>query len=724
MDSADSSQEVYFALYRYTPSIPAAAVFVAVFVALAVFHGVFLVRHRALFFIPFIVGLFFEAAGYAARIFSHYDTLALGPYIVQTMLILVAPPLFAASIYMTLGRLILRLEAEWASMIRVKYITKIFVIGDVVSFLLQCGGGGYMAAGSLSAMENGERIVIAGLAVQLVFFGFFMFFSAVFHYRVRSDPQHSVRPITADTRFSSSWEAMMWCLYGACILIFIRSVFRVVEFVQGNDGYIMKREYLLYVFDAVLMALQAALLLLAYPGAIVKGSRRTGDCDEAKPICGACALRGEPCGFPPDTSRQPRRERDDAPGGATSRQAQTGPPSVSNARSPHALEFDLSPAPSNVAAEANSQSMNMVDLQLLSYFMIHTGKNMSLIPSRQKVWQTVIPRLAARHEFLMHLLLALAGLDYFHPDGNPDADLPMGSASGTDNSTSMGVEYHLQLVVRHHQCGLQGFRNQLSALSDSNCHEIFAGSLLLVGFAFASLRMRNWNDSHTSPLQPLRKPRLDWIYLIRGLTAVVEQCWPSLRMGPLREMLQYPGATEDWKMYPEAMSTTFIPRGCSPRISRFCQGAYRALSRLHALEGSTPSSTAEDSPETRPSGLKDGLDLVESVYMRILYLAQFSRDEKCTSVEIQADMEDAAVMGWPQALSEEFLATLGDPDVAPNLSLVILAYLYLALALFEAAWFLNGAFDEDIQKIYALCKSYGDRTLISLMEWPVSVIND
>ncbi|KAL4749222.1 hypothetical protein BDW72DRAFT_214197 [Aspergillus terricola var. indicus] len=450
-------------------------------------------------------------------------------------------------------------------------------------------------------------------------------------------------------------------------------------------------------------------------------SRRV-KCDEAKPICGACALRGESCGFPPDTSRQPRREKEDALPGATTRQARRGPPSVTNIRSPHALEFDLPPAPSTVAAEASPQSMNMVDLQLLSYFMIHTCNNMSLVPSRQKVWQTVIPRLAARHEFLMHLLLALAGLDYFHPDGHPDADFPIGGASGADHFTPMGVEHHLQLLVRHHQCGLQGFRNQLSALSDSNCHEVFAGSCLLVGFAFASLRMRNWSDSHTSPLQPPKKPRLDWIYLIRGLTAVVEQCWPSLRMGPLRELMQYPGATEDWKLYTEATFTAVTPRGCSPRISRFCQGAYRALGRLQALEGSTPSSAAEDSPETRSSGVKDGLDLVESVYMRILHLVQFSRDEKCTSVEIQADMEDAAVMGWPQALSEEFLETLGDSDVAPSLSLVILAYLYLTLALFEAAWFLNGAFDEDIQKIYALCKSYGDRTLISLMEWPVSVI--
>jgi RTA1 like protein len=81
-----------------------------------------------------------EAAGYIARIFSHDDTLALAPYIVQTMLILIAPPLFAASIYMTLGRLIRVLRAEHASIVPVGYLTKSFVTGDVVSFLLQCGG--------------------------------------------------------------------------------------------------------------------------------------------------------------------------------------------------------------------------------------------------------------------------------------------------------------------------------------------------------------------------------------------------------------------------------------------------------------------------------------------------------------------------------------------------------------------------------------------------------
>lgn len=56
------------------------------------------------------------------------------------MLILVAPPLFAASIYMTLGRVIVALNCHQFSIVPVRFLTKIFVIGDVISFLLQCGG--------------------------------------------------------------------------------------------------------------------------------------------------------------------------------------------------------------------------------------------------------------------------------------------------------------------------------------------------------------------------------------------------------------------------------------------------------------------------------------------------------------------------------------------------------------------------------------------------------
>lgn len=63
-----------------------------------------------------------------------------GPYIIQSTLLLVAPALFAASIYMELGRIIMMVKGERFALIRVNWTTKIFVAGDVLSFLMQASG--------------------------------------------------------------------------------------------------------------------------------------------------------------------------------------------------------------------------------------------------------------------------------------------------------------------------------------------------------------------------------------------------------------------------------------------------------------------------------------------------------------------------------------------------------------------------------------------------------
>lgn len=64
----------------------------------------------------------------------------LGPYIMQSLLLLVAPALFAASVYMELGRIILVTDGEAHAIIRRRWLTKLFVAGDVLSFLVQSGG--------------------------------------------------------------------------------------------------------------------------------------------------------------------------------------------------------------------------------------------------------------------------------------------------------------------------------------------------------------------------------------------------------------------------------------------------------------------------------------------------------------------------------------------------------------------------------------------------------
>lgn len=86
--------------------------------------------------------LLVELIGYAARCASGKESpnWTLGPYITQSLLLLVAPALFAATIYMELGRIISLVNGESHCLIRKKWLTKIFVFGDILSFFLQGGG--------------------------------------------------------------------------------------------------------------------------------------------------------------------------------------------------------------------------------------------------------------------------------------------------------------------------------------------------------------------------------------------------------------------------------------------------------------------------------------------------------------------------------------------------------------------------------------------------------
>lgn len=60
----------------------------------------------------------------------------------------------------------------------------------------------------------------------------------------------------------------MISLYLVSVLIFIRSIVRVVEYAQGNDGYIMTREVFLYIFDALVMWLAMITMNWVHPSEV------------------------------------------------------------------------------------------------------------------------------------------------------------------------------------------------------------------------------------------------------------------------------------------------------------------------------------------------------------------------------------------------------------------------------------------------------------------------
>ncbi|KAG9250328.1 RTA1 protein [Emericellopsis atlantica] len=249
-----------FKLYRYTPSLPAAIVSVIVFATLTAVHVWRLYRARAFYFIAFTIGGVFQTIGYCGRIWGHFDKFSIGGFVIQAILILVAPALYAASIYMILGRLIRTVHAQHHSLIPVRWVTRIFVTGDVLAFTLQAGGGGIQSAGTLDLFEMGEHIIVAGLFAQIAIFGFFVVTSILFHHRL------SRYPTVEASRGTIPWRRDLWVLYVTSAIILVRSIFRVIEYLQGNKGYLISHEVYLYIFDALLMASVMLIFAIWYVG--------------------------------------------------------------------------------------------------------------------------------------------------------------------------------------------------------------------------------------------------------------------------------------------------------------------------------------------------------------------------------------------------------------------------------------------------------------------------
>jgi uncharacterized membrane protein YhaH (DUF805 family) len=127
-----------------------------------------------------------------------------------------------------------------------------------------------MAGGTLESLHTGEKIIIAGLLVQILFFGLFMLVAILFDVAVHRVPT----PRAKDAGIP--WHKHLNALYLASVLILIRSIFRVVEYIQGNDGFLISHEYFLYIFDAVLMLAVMVVFNFVHPSevnALLKGGQ-------------------------------------------------------------------------------------------------------------------------------------------------------------------------------------------------------------------------------------------------------------------------------------------------------------------------------------------------------------------------------------------------------------------------------------------------------------------
>ncbi|WWC63050.1 uncharacterized protein I303_105649 [Kwoniella dejecticola CBS 10117] len=203
-----------------------------------------------------------ETVGFAARAVANRQVpnTTIGPYVIQTLFLIIAPAFLAASIYTMLGRVAVGVGAEDLCPVRLRWLTKIFVTNHVVSFIIQMAGGGLMASDKASTATLGSHLVLAGLIIQIVIFGSFLVVTAIFQRKAAVQLNSH----------SSHAQKYIWAIYLSGALILIRSIVRVAEFIEGFHGFIITHEVFLYVFDALLMAAVLVTFNFIYPSEFSK----------------------------------------------------------------------------------------------------------------------------------------------------------------------------------------------------------------------------------------------------------------------------------------------------------------------------------------------------------------------------------------------------------------------------------------------------------------------
>ncbi|OTB04922.1 hypothetical protein M426DRAFT_73082 [Hypoxylon sp. CI-4A] len=276
-------------LYDYDPSRAVAALCVGLFGLALVWSMVMTIRRRAWVWSVQLLAILMEVVGYIFRIASSGDQSDLNLYAVQFCLIILAPVLMAGAIYVVFGRIVFHVVPTEERTTRLlwippRWITPIFVTFDIIALIVQLLGAVSVAGtkptdqDALNRIKTGKNVALAGLGIQIAAFGLFTIIAARFHstsrrfetglqWRLEGPSRDDAGFVKgAPRKINTHWRRLLYAVNVSCILILIRSVFRVVEFAQGSSGASQSHEYFMYILDTLPIFLVVCSFGVFFPG--------------------------------------------------------------------------------------------------------------------------------------------------------------------------------------------------------------------------------------------------------------------------------------------------------------------------------------------------------------------------------------------------------------------------------------------------------------------------
>ncbi|KAL2065415.1 hypothetical protein VTL71DRAFT_3085 [Oculimacula yallundae] len=228
--------------WKYCPSVPAAFILFVLFACSTMFHIYQAFRYKKAFCWVLIMGGLWEKLSFASRIASAHNPTKKGIYDASFLLLIISPLLINAFDYMLLGRMVtFYLPDDKLAGIRGSKMGVIFVCFDIISFVVQIGGGLISLSKTAKTANLGLHVYTGGVIFQQLLIICFLALTVKFKTALRRD---------------------------------FRILFRIVEFPfsQGTsiNQYINHHEFFVYVFDAVPMFFALLLMNVWHPGKTLK----------------------------------------------------------------------------------------------------------------------------------------------------------------------------------------------------------------------------------------------------------------------------------------------------------------------------------------------------------------------------------------------------------------------------------------------------------------------
>ncbi|KAJ4232917.1 hypothetical protein NW757_013765 [Fusarium falciforme] len=182
----------------------------------------------------------------------------------QITTLIIAPTFFTAGLYIILGALINRLGRH-SSILGPKMYAVIFLSCDIIALVVQAVGGAMASTESNKIngdTKTGTNIMVAGIVFQMAAMTAFTVLVLDFLRRVFLKKSYLESRKIGPANRTDLPKAYSWLILAILIslfMIFVRSIYRTIELLQGWDGYLITHEGYFIGLDAATMTIAVAI---------------------------------------------------------------------------------------------------------------------------------------------------------------------------------------------------------------------------------------------------------------------------------------------------------------------------------------------------------------------------------------------------------------------------------------------------------------------------------